>query len=167
MIKIDAKYRGQLYLFAATLLLPLLIYQLSLSKTFKIGVDIQRERSIIERVRLSNRDLPSQEIYREEKEPIELSQFLSNSAKELLCKLESYTPYKPAISSELDRKSAIFTSEVILSGGYISLVKMVQRVENERTFWKIAAADFKMVRLPARRAESQLQLILIIQYLKL
>ncbi len=148
-----------LYLTGLLVAAPWLVYNVAISDTVKLNRELKHARREIAQLQRQKRDAPAM--------VVETASGLDNG--ELIpsimdcdaggrCAVVRYTPY----ITENHDGLAVHTAELVLSGGYTDLVRLVERAETGDPGSRLVSAAFRSVRQRQRR-QTQLQVTLILQ----
>lgn len=152
-------YKGLLYIAGLLVAVPWLVYNLAIADTVKLDRELKRVRREIAQLQGHRSDVPAM--------VAEIASGLDNG--ELIphimdcdagcrCAVVKYTPYV----TESRDGFAVHTAELVLSGGYADLVRLVERAETETSGSRLVSAAFRSIR-QRQRKQTQLQVTLILQ----
>ena len=182
MNRIREKYKGQMLLLLTLVIAPAVIYQFAIGDTVRLWMRIRADREnkelLLEQNRRENRadssaampvsfpgsgkstgqQLPG-------REEASLSSFLFGIAGENDCVMERYTPY-PGKPGKDKPALPVTTAEVVITGKFIPLVKIIYALEEFSGAWKIISTDLKISRPGRADIQAQIQLFLVIQYIQ-
>ena len=155
------KYEGVVRLLLLLVVLPAAVYRLSLGRTVALWGEVRRaERTLAEAESASVQpDMPAAML-----DTVEL--IAGGGLLELLDRLDpdssvrivSYTPYLTREGDDFTLR----TAEIVLSGGFVPLLRTLDAAERELPGCRLLSSGFKTLR---RGRQASLQLTLVIQQL--
>ena len=166
-MKNKKQHREFIRLAGMVILLPLIAWLLGFRQTVAMWREYRNRQTEVERLRLSDADkqtgLSQEGIgYRQILNNAFLLERLSETAKENRVTTIKYRPY---LTRE-EGKLRIYTGELMLSGGFISLLKVMHHIEQDKELGKIVCSEFEVIEDRTKK-EKQLRMTLVIQQLTL
>ena len=166
-MKNKKQHREFIRLAGMVILLPLIAWLLGFRQTVAMWREYRNRQTEVERLRLSDADkqtgLSQEGIgYRQILNNGFLLERLSETAKENRVTTIKYRPY---LTRE-EGKLRIYTGELMLSGGFISLLKVMHHIEQDKELGKIVCSEFEVIEDRTKK-EKQLRMTLVIQQLTL
>jgi len=161
-MKIPFRYRGLLYLTLLLVVTPLFVWRLALRETAATSRQYHREKSELAALQqMESAPEKSREAAIDLTEQIEsglLLQSLVPLTEKHRVAIENYTPYV----SERQGKLTIRTAEVVLSGGYIPLLRVVDAMEATQAGCRLISLSFHTV-ADRRTRTKELKAVLLIR----
>ncbi len=154
-----SRYKGLLYLAGLIVAAPWLVYNLAIADTVKLDRELKRAKGEIAQLQGQKRDAPA--MIAETASGLdngELIPFIMDCEVGERCAVVKYTPY---ITESRDGL-AVHTAELVLSGGYADLVRLVERAETGASGSRLVSAAFRSVR-QRQRKQTQLHVTLVLQ----
>lgn len=173
MTWIREKYKGQMLLLLTVIVAPVAIYMFAIGDTVQLWVQIradsEKKALLMAQNGTGNRTGPTAvdpvSSLPSGRQNVSLSSFLFEVATDNNCVLESYSPYQN--NPEKDRPAIpVSTAEVIITGKFIPLVKIIYAVEKFSRKWKIISTDIKASKPGRTNTGTQIKLSIIIQYIQ-
>lgn len=153
------RYEGVVRLVLLLVVLPVVVYRLSLERTVALWGEVRRaERTLAEAEAAPvQSDTPAAML-----DTVEL--IAGGGLLELLERLDSdssaevvsYTPYRTREGDDFTLR----TAEIVLSGGFVPLLRTLDAAERELSGCRLLSSGFKTVR---RGRQTSLQLTLVVQ----
>lgn len=160
MKKMDL-YTGIFKIVGILVLLPLTAYMLAMSKTVSMFHNLKAQEQLIYSTQNRSNDSPKRDILFNDNEDIKSGSVIKILSKHMVDNTAMTDSYTPTLSYKSDGFT-IYTGELILSGSFNSLTRLMDKLENEGRGYKIASVQYKTVN-DVRTRSVKLQMIIIIQ----
>lgn len=155
------RYEGVVRLLLLLVVLPAAVYRLSLGRTVALWGEVRRaERTLAEAEAAPVQpDTPAAML-----DTVELIagggllELLERLGPDSSAEVVSYTPYRTREGDDFTLR----TAEIVLSGGFVPLLRTLDAAERELSGCRLLSSGFKTVR---RGRQTSLQLTLIVQQL--
>lgn len=153
------KYEGVMRLVLLLVVLPAAVYRLSLGRTVALWGEVRRAERTLAEIAPVQTDMPAAML-----DTVEL--IAGGGLLDLLERLDpdssvrivSYTPYLTREGDDFTLR----TAEIVLSGGFVPLLRTLGAAERELSGCRLLSSGFKTLR---RGRQTSLQLTLVIQQL--
>jgi hypothetical protein len=156
------KYRGLLMLAGLLVAVPWIAYRLAIADTVRMGRELRRTETEIAR-------LQNQAVTQRSAGSVALRSVSDLQSGDLIprimdceaggrCVVVKYTPY---ITESRDGL-AVHTAELVLSGTYADLLRLIERIEERESSCRLVSATFRSITQRQRR-QTQLHVTLILQ----
>ena len=155
------KYEGLTYLTLLVIILPLVVWRLSLARTVERWGDIRRGKREIAAFAADSTGARPAAAALDTVELIAGGALLERIGRDAAgsgVAVVRYTPYLTRSGEGF----ALRTAEVVLAGSFAPLVRVIDRIERELPSCKIASATFRTVK---KRQQPHLQLTLLVRQL--
>ena len=155
------RYEGVVRLVLLLVVLPAVVYRLSLGRTVALWGEVCRaERTLAEADSASIQpDTPAAMLDTEELiAGGGLLELLERLGPDSSAEVVSYTPYRTREGDDFTLR----TAEIVLSGDFVPLLRTLDAAERELSGCRLLSSEFKTVR---RGRQTSLQLTLVVQQL--
>ena len=155
------KYEGVARLALLLVVLPAVVYRLSLERTVALWGEVRRAERTLEEAEAApvQPDTPAALL-----DTVELIagggllELLERLGPDSSAEVVSYTPYRTREGDDFTLR----TAEIVLSGGFVPLLRTLDATERELSGCRLLSSGFKTVR---RGRQTSLQLTLVVQQL--
>ena len=157
------KYKGLLYLAGLLIAGPWLVYNMAIKDTVKLKRELKRtEKEIIQIQSQGKREASAPmgiiPVSHNELQDGDLISKLMSCEAGSRCTVVKYTPY---ITENRDGL-AVHTAELVLSGTYTDLVRLIEQTESRSKSYRLVSTTFKSIK-QRQRKQTQLHATLILQ----
>ncbi|MDL2319682.1 hypothetical protein LJC45_00925 [Alistipes sp. OttesenSCG-928-B03] len=156
------KYKGLLYLAALLVVVPWFVYRVAIADTVRMKRELKQTQREIVRLQNQSRSegaatgaIAGNAL---ELQSGGLIPRITDCEADARCTVVKYTPYVTESRDGL----AVHTAELVLSGTYADLVRLVERAETQLASCRLVSANFKSIR-QRQRKPTQLQVTLVLQ----
>lgn len=155
---------GIIKIIALLVLFPLIIWELSLKKTYQLSRDNKQLGAQVIAMKKSNPR--STELVMSETSALisngKLLEIITDYLKEVNVEIVSY---QPSLINE-DNTCKLYAGTIVLSGNYINLVKTIDTIEKKKLPVKLSSARFSISPAKGKKVANAVELTLIFQQIE-
>ena len=154
-------YTGIIKIMGLLVLLPFVAYMLAMSKTVSMYRNLKVQEQLLFSTRNTSENSPEKIVALNDNEDVKSGAVIKILSKHMVDNSTMTDSYTPTLSYK-SNGFTIYTGELVLSGPFIDLTKLMSKLENEGRGYKIASVKYKTVN-DVRSRSVKLQMTIIIQ----